>query len=277
MSAPRRIIQDWFEVWEVEPGVHAIGEPFHFERVHSYLIEGLERALLFDTGMGVGDIKAVVDEITKLPYSVLNSHAHWDHVGGNWRFEDIAIHEAEAADLTTARSPGSMAKWFTSDFLSAPLPSGTTPESIEIKASRANTLLRGGEVLDLGGRTLEIVLMPGHSAGGIVGVDHENGLLFTTDLAYLAPLYAYAPSTNVLTYRDSLARLEVIASGMRLALPSHDQTPFDPALISDMCRAFDVIIDGRAPDEMRPEMAVHRFQRFGVYVPTDFGQAGGNA
>jgi glyoxylase-like metal-dependent hydrolase (beta-lactamase superfamily II) len=47
----------WFEVYRIRPGVFAIYEPHQFEEVISYLILGSKRALLFDTGMGIGKIR----------------------------------------------------------------------------------------------------------------------------------------------------------------------------------------------------------------------------
>src|SRR5215510_1299191 len=70
---------DWFEVYRIRPGVFAIYEPHQFEEVISYLVIGSKRALLFDTGMGIGKISDVVMELTKLPVIVLNSHTHFDH------------------------------------------------------------------------------------------------------------------------------------------------------------------------------------------------------
>ena len=77
----------WFEVYRPATDVFAIYEPQQAEEVISYLIIGKKRALLFDTGMGISDIKKVTAELTKLPIVVLNSHTHDDHVGGNWQFE----------------------------------------------------------------------------------------------------------------------------------------------------------------------------------------------
>src|SRR5258706_10132842 len=78
----------WFEVYKIRPGVLAIYEPHQLEEVISYLIIGSEKALLFDTGMGISNIQAVAAGLTKLPISVANSHTHNDHVGDNWRFND---------------------------------------------------------------------------------------------------------------------------------------------------------------------------------------------
>jgi metal-dependent hydrolase (beta-lactamase superfamily II) len=80
---------DWFEVYQVAPGVTAIYEPFQWQEVISYLIEGQESALLFDTGNGIADIAPVIESLTNKPVSVLNSHSHYDHVGGNYAFEYI--------------------------------------------------------------------------------------------------------------------------------------------------------------------------------------------
>ena len=60
-SLPRvSVPSDWFEVYRVDPDVYAIYEPRQWQEVISYLVVGRERALLFDTGMGIADIGAVV-------------------------------------------------------------------------------------------------------------------------------------------------------------------------------------------------------------------------
>jgi hypothetical protein len=77
----------WFEVYKPAKNVFAIYEPHQAEETIGYLIVGDKRALLFDTGMGISDVKKVTAELTKLPIVVVNSHTHDDHVGGNWEFE----------------------------------------------------------------------------------------------------------------------------------------------------------------------------------------------
>src|SRR5689334_20229779 len=79
----------WFEVYKPASGVFAIYEPHQSEETIGYLITGTNRAILFDTGMGISDIKKVTEELTKLPVIVLNSHTHDDHVGGNWQFDTV--------------------------------------------------------------------------------------------------------------------------------------------------------------------------------------------
>lgn len=78
-----QVSDPWFEVYKPARDVFAIYEPHQSEEVISYLILGSRQALLFDTGMGISDIKMVAQELTKLPIIVLNSHTHNDHVGDN--------------------------------------------------------------------------------------------------------------------------------------------------------------------------------------------------
>src|SRR5579863_9033812 len=90
-KALQRVLPEetWFEVYKVAPETFAIYEPHQFEETISYLIVGTKQALLFDTGMGIGNLKRVVSRLTSLPVVVLNSHTHDDHVGGNWEFSSI--------------------------------------------------------------------------------------------------------------------------------------------------------------------------------------------
>jgi hypothetical protein len=52
----------WFEVYRFAPSVFAIYEPHQSEETISYLIVGDNRAMLFDTGMGISDIRKVTAE-----------------------------------------------------------------------------------------------------------------------------------------------------------------------------------------------------------------------
>jgi glyoxylase-like metal-dependent hydrolase (beta-lactamase superfamily II) len=79
----------WFEVYKVARGVLAIYEPHQAEETIGYLILGQKRALMFDTGMGIGDLKSLTAQLTHLPIIVLNSHTHDDHVGNNWQFDAV--------------------------------------------------------------------------------------------------------------------------------------------------------------------------------------------
>ena len=79
----------WFEVHKIQPNVYAIYEPGNWQEVISYLCVGKNKAMLFDTGMNIGDMKAVTDWLTTLPVFVVNSHAHADHIGCNYEYAAV--------------------------------------------------------------------------------------------------------------------------------------------------------------------------------------------
>ena len=88
---------DWYQVYESADGVYSIVEPFQIQEAVSHLIVGNERALLFDTGIGLLPIKPVVERITDLPGTVVKAHTHYEHVGGNWEFASVLAIDSWAA------------------------------------------------------------------------------------------------------------------------------------------------------------------------------------
>ncbi|HEU0165207.1 MAG TPA: MBL fold metallo-hydrolase [Thermomicrobiales bacterium] len=257
------IVQQWFDVRELEDGVFLIVEPFHDEQVKSHLIVGADRAILLDTGMGVGNIREVAEGLTVKPISVVNSHAHWDHIGGNHLFEEIAIHPAEADELLAGAPNATLRPWFQADSLSGPLPDGVTAETISIPPSRATSLLNYSDVIDLGGVRLQVMHCPGHSAGGIVLFDRVRGILFSTDVAYAGALYVYSVP-DLAIYQHSLARLAAIAPGLRVCYPCHNATPMSPEILPKMADGLEAIVDGKAPDLVRGQVSAWRFDGFSV-------------
>ena len=88
---------EWFDVIELPRDVYAIAEPGHWQHVISYLICGAGKSVLFDTGMGISDIYAVVKKLTDTEIMVVNSHVHFDHIGDDWRFPEIYVFADEHA------------------------------------------------------------------------------------------------------------------------------------------------------------------------------------
>ena len=265
--------QDWFEVRRPKPGIFVIVEPLHVEQVKSALVVGDERAVLIDTGMGVGDIRALVACLTDLPLSVVNSHAHWDHIGGNHLFVgdvDILIHQAEAPDLERGVpniGPHGLREAFAPEHLLGPLPPSFDPTAVAFPPTSATRVLHGGETLDLGGRTLHVLHAPGHSPGGIVLLDRANGVLFSTDVAYPGKLYCFEADADLTAYRASMAMLADLAPSLRVAYPCHNDSPMDPALLPMMRAALDAIAAGRSPDQIDGDIAEHLYDGFSVLVP----------
>ena len=240
------LTQDWFAIDEPSPGVFRIQEPLHDENVKSFLVTGSDRAALIDTGMGVGDIRAVVDSLTSLPVIVINSHAHWDHIGGNDLFDEIWIHEAEADGLVNGVPNDILRPWFAPERLRGPLPAGVTPESISYPPSPATGTLEGGEEIDLGDRCLEIIHAPGHSPGGIALWDEHNRVLFTTDVAYPCALLLHERS-ELPVYLRTFERLTALDPEPVAVYGSHCDVEMPVAMLAAQRDAIAAIIDGLEP------------------------------
>jgi len=211
--------QDWFEVYLVQPGIYAIYEPGQFDEVISYLITGSEKALLFDTGLGIGNIKKVVDELTDLEIIVLNSHTHYDHIGGNHQFDKIY---AMATEYTRANALGSThdkVKTFVAEgWIWKPTPESFSVDQYRIEPFKITKEADDGEKIVLGDRVLEIIFTPGHAPDAICLIDRENRLLFTGDTFYPAPLYTHLQGSNFETY--------AVILGPSLSWDFPDQTYF---------------------------------------------------
>ena len=82
-------IKSWFSVEKIDSDTFAISEYKHWEETHCYLLCGTEKAVFIDTGLGVGNIREIVDSLTSLHVTVMTTHVHWDHIGGHRYFEKI--------------------------------------------------------------------------------------------------------------------------------------------------------------------------------------------
>ena len=87
-------MSSWFTTEIIDKDTFAISEYRHWEETHCYLLCGTKKAILIDTGLGVANIKKVVDSLTSLPVTAITTHIHWDHIGGDKNFDIIAVHEA---------------------------------------------------------------------------------------------------------------------------------------------------------------------------------------
>ena len=239
--------QDWFEVYRVADEVYAIYEPGQFEEVMSFLIVGDDRALLFDTGLGIGDMRRVVSGLTDLDIVVLNSHTHYDHIGGNYQFNTIYGRDTS---YTRGRAAGSdtdaVAGFLREGWVWKDLPSNFDAASYRSRPFEITRIVDEGDVIDLGGRELEIINTPGHAPDSICLLDRQNRLLFTGDTFYLAPLYTHLEGSDFDAYADSAERLASLVSEFDSAMTSHNVPKVDGAYMTKLHDAFSAIESGTA-------------------------------
>jgi glyoxylase-like metal-dependent hydrolase (beta-lactamase superfamily II) len=234
----------WFEVYKPAPNVFAIYEPHQAEEVISYLIVGEKRALLFDTGMGISDIKKVTAELTRLPVIVLNSHTHDDHVGGNWQFDTIYGMDTNFTRQNAKGSREDAQEEIAPDQICGTLPKGFDAKAYSTKPWAIATFLKNEDQIELGGRTIEVIATPGHTPDAISLIDRANGLLFTGDTYYPAPIWLFRPETDLDTYAKSIRRLAALAPQVKLVLGAHNIPVAPPSVLRRLVTAFDAVRAG---------------------------------
>ncbi|HEX8836702.1 MAG TPA: MBL fold metallo-hydrolase [Candidatus Acidoferrum sp.] len=253
----------WFEVYKVAPGTFAIYEPHQAEEIISYLILGTKQAVLFDTGMGISSIGKVTKQLTGKPVVVLNSHTHNDHVGGNWEFPYVF---AMDTDFTRKNALGSRADAqaeIAPGQICGKLPAGFNPKAYETRRWKIFHFVHDGFKINLGARTVEIVATPGHTPDSIALIDRANGLLFTGDTYYPAPIWLYRPETDMDAYVASVKRLAALAPKVKMVLGAHNIPVADPDVLPKLVDAIVAVRAGKG--DVKAEgggKAIHTFQGF---------------
>jgi glyoxylase-like metal-dependent hydrolase (beta-lactamase superfamily II) len=255
--------EPWFEVYRVAPATFAIYEPHQFEETISYLIVGTKQALLFDTGMGIGNIKAVVRKLTSRPVVVLNSHTHNDHVGGNWQFQYIFGMDTAFTRANGKGSRQDAQAELEQGNLCGDLPGGFNRAAYATKPWKVSLLVRDGFKVNLGRRTVEIIATPGHTPDAISLIDRENGLLFTGDTYYPATIWLYRPETDLAAYIASVKKLAALAPQVKSVLGAHNIPVADPAVLGKLPEAIEQIAYGRVkPKTVKGDEAAYQVGDF---------------
>ncbi len=258
---------NWFEVYRIIDGVFAIYEPGQFEEVISFLISGDDSALLFDTGLGIGDMRSVVDQLTNLDVIVLNSHTHYDHIGGNYQFKTIYATDTEFTRRRALGRPHEhMTEFIGEGWVWKPLPDGFIKDEYHSHPFAISKIVAEGHIIDVGGRQLEILETPGHAPDSICLIDRENRILFTGDTFYLAPLYTHVDGSDFEDYAKSAARLAGLAGEIDIAITSHNVPIVDGSYIIALGRAFEEIKAGTAEYMMTDGNREYQFDGFSVIV-----------
>ncbi|MFQ6004947.1 MAG: MBL fold metallo-hydrolase [Woeseia sp.] len=258
---------DWFEVYRILDGVFAIYEPGQFEEVISFLITGENTALLFDTGLGIGDMRSVVERLTDLDVIVLNSHSHYDHIGGNHQFETVYAMDTE---FTRGRALGlpnaDVAEFVGEGWIWKSLPDGFARDEYHSHPFAVSRHIAEGETIDVGGRRLTILETPGHAPDSICLIDRENRILFTGDTFYLAPLYAHLDESNFDDYTQSAARLAGLAGEIDIAVTSHNVPVVEGGYMTALGRAFAKIKADTAEYVITDGNREYEFDGFSIIV-----------
>ena len=193
--------------------------------VRIFLLAGREKALLIDTGMTGLDLHAITSLHTDLPLQLLNTHADRDHIAGNAQFQEFYMHPSEAAFY----------------------------RNVQHGSGRLLPVF-DGDLIDLGGRTLEIIHLPGHTPGSITVLDWENRCLIGGDpIQEDGNIYMFGDHRNMDAYIAGLERL--LARGdFDFIYPSHAKEKVSRDVIPELIDGAKDILAGKIPGK---EIEVH--------------------
>ncbi len=130
-----------------------------------YLVTGKEKAAVIDTMNGIEDVHKAVRTITDLPLVLINTHGHCDHIFGNIYFDQAYMNPLDL--------PLAMEQIKHKEFVEICRKTGLSMPPFKPVADK--------DVFDLGGLTLEVIALPGHTHGGICLLLKQDRVLFTGD------------------------------------------------------------------------------------------------
>lgn len=178
--------------WRIEDGF-----------VRSFLLVGQDKALLIDSGASGPQAPEIAKTLTNLPILLLNTHGDGDHTAGNGAFAEFRIHPADYERCgMAAKYPGKV------------LP------------------IQDGDTLELGGRTLEIIGIPGHTYGSVAILDVNNRILFSGDSVQSSHIFLFGGHRCPEAFAGSLLKLASISDRYDVICASHG----DPELPSGHTR-----------------------------------------
>lgn len=216
--------EDEYHVFLLEKGAWHVSD---FRDDSIYLIEGSEKAIVVDTGMGKGDLKGFIKTLTKKPFEVVITHAHWDHIMQANQFERVYLNHKDFQII----------------------------DMFKLDVSYGNFLdLREGDLFDLGGRVLEVIEVPGHTPGSIVLLDKDNELLFSGDAIGAGHTWMHLPGCLPLSvYLESLKKLQRLNSFKKI-YHGHlkESKPFGPEYLRDLIKAVELVLEGSLKGESYP-------------------------
>lgn len=186
------------------------------------LIMGTERAILFDTMIGIGNLRKCVEEITALPLTVINSHGHIDHVGGNYQFDNIHLNRRDWPLIADNLQKIDVIEQNYGHDLSH------AAESLRHMERKIQDIVPG-TVINLGDLTLEVIKLEGHTGGSTGLFIREQKLLLAGD-AFTPQMCLFFPeSLSTEKYIRMLKRTQKLK--FNTFLLGHFGSPFEKKVL----------------------------------------------
>lgn len=237
-----------------------------FTGVCCYLAVGDDRAVLLDTINGIGDLRSYAEALTDKPIFVILTHGHLDHMGGAAQFDEVYM---SALDQPVFTAHSDMA--FRINDSNAQLrdhPPLTAADFIPAM-DQAPLPLTDGQCFDLGGLTIRMIAVPGHTPGMMCPLLVEERAIIFGDACGVSVLLFDKYSSTVSEYRKSLLRLKTHEDEYDHIYRNHGTFCSPKELLDNVILCCDEILAGT--DDHCPA-TIHGFDLFAAKRPADNGR-----
>ncbi len=229
-------MKDWFEINYIKKDLIIIRENLNqidprYYTLYSniYLINGNKKSLLIDTGSGLFSLKPIIQNLIEdKPLIIINTHAHFDHIGSNYEFDEVFIHKNEL-DIISKPMDISFLKSSPNKIVSL-----YERSNFIISPTKNPKVLKDTTTFDLGNLKVKILNCPGHSEGSI-SLYTNRGELFTGDNAHYGAMYL--PIKKELPSFIKMIRSLVdlcIKENIDQIFPSHEDYNLDRKFLSNL-------------------------------------------
>ena len=253
------------KIIQIAPKTWCISE---FKLVNAFVVEGEDFVAIIDTACGIGDIGAVVKQLTDKPVKILLTHDHFDHTGGIYHFSDaqVYMHSADdglmkkmmsmSADGTfnglrefyiKTRGPVRCPEYAVEDLL-ALIPQPAPPSDFEW------TAVKHGDVINLGGRQLTVIHTPGHTDGGVCYLDTQSRILFSGDTVNNSIILMRQPDNStalIEQYHDTVEKLWYMEKDYDVLAIGHDGDIIPKGIVKDYLDLTEGLLDGSIVGEYK--------------------------
>ena len=200
------------EIFKVNDNTWRIEEGF----VRMFLLEGDDKALLIDTGARCPEAKQIAESLTSKPILLINTHGDGDHTSGNAAFAEFMMHPADYENCNVA---------------------ARCPESKLIP------VYDGGKI-DLGGRIVDIIGIPGHTEGSIALLDANTRTLYAGDSVQDGHVFMHGKHRRPALYADSLAKLAAMEDKFDTVCGFHGAPELPAGYVGKVLAAWRKVLAG---------------------------------
>jgi hydroxyacylglutathione hydrolase len=182
--------------------------------------------------------------LTSLPYTVLLTHGHFDHVGGAFLYDSVYIGRE---DTQLLRNDSSIEQ--RKEYLRFIVADSNVPMSAYVAPGNVECLpIHDGDRFELGVITVEAIATPGHTPGSLSFLLFEKRLLLTGDACNSFTFMFGPEALSIEAYRKSLKRLLERSGEYDAVLLSHRDPVAPKSVIQDVYDTCSDIMNGNTDD-----------------------------